>query len=44
MPGRKNYDGVLVGLCDGVVTINVNGDDKELPFDKISKINLAVVF
>ena len=42
--GRKNYDGVLVGLCDGVVTINVNGDDKELPFDKISKINLAVVF
>lgn len=42
--GSKNYEGSLVGREDGVVTVNVNGEDKQLPLDKISKINLAVVF
>lgn len=42
--GSKNYEGTLVGREDGVVTVNVNGEDKQLPLDKISKINLAVVF
>lgn len=42
--GLKNYEGTLVGLKDGIVTINVNGKDLEVPRDKISKINLAVIF
>ena len=42
--GRKNFDGTLVGLEDGIVTIRVNDSDVKLPYDKISKINLAVIF
>lgn len=42
--GSKNHDGTLIGLKDGIVTISVNGSEIELPKDKISKINLAVVF
>ncbi len=42
--GSKNHEGTLIGLKDGIVTISVNGSEIELPKDKISKINLAVVF
>lgn len=42
--GSKNYEGVLVGLNDGIVTIDVNGTEIDMPKDKISKINLTVVF
>lgn len=42
--GNKNHEGTLIGLKDGIVTISVNGSEIELPKDKISKINLAVVF
>lgn len=42
--GSKNHEGTLIGLKEGIVTISVNGSEIELPKDKISKINLAVVF
>ena len=42
--GAKNFEGTLVGKEDGIVTINVGGGDVGIPSDKISKINLAVVF
>lgn len=42
--GRKNYEGTLVGLEDGIVTVTAGGADHRLPLDKISKINLAVIF
>lgn len=42
--GSKNLEGELVGKNDGVVTVLINGEEKEIPEKKISKINLAVVF
>ena len=43
--GSKNYQGELVGLVDGVVTIK-DENDRELSFsqDEIAKVNLAVIF
>ena len=43
--GKKLYEGVLLGLFDGNVVINVE-NDKELmfPLDQVAKTNLAVVF
>lgn len=42
--GNKYLEGELVGKNDGIVIVNVNGDEIEIPEKKISKINLAVVF
>lgn len=42
--GKKNFEGVLQGKDDGIVTIKTDDGEKQIPFDKISKINLAVVF
>ncbi|MBQ6314647.1 MAG: ribosome maturation factor RimP [Mogibacterium sp.] len=42
--GKKNFDGVLVGKDNGIVTIEVGKDRIEIPENKISKINLAVIF
>ena len=42
--GSKKFEGVLQGLDDGIVTIKTETGDKQIAFDKISKINLAVVF
>ncbi len=42
--GSKSFEGILVGKIDGVVTIDVAGSKLEIPAEKISKINLAVVF
>ena len=42
--GSKMHEGILVGKNDGIVTIDTGDGELALPADKISKINLAVVF
>ena len=42
--GSKEHEGVLRGKEDGVVTIETDDGELAIPADKISKINLAVVF
>ena len=43
--GKKQLEGELVGLKDGIVTIkDDDGKEISLPKDKAGKINLAVVF
>ena len=42
--GSKEHEGVLKGKENGVVTIITDGGELDIPADKISKINLAVVF
>lgn len=42
--GSKEREGTLLGKEDGIVKIEEDGNMLEIPADKISKINLAVVF
>ena len=49
--GKKNYEGVLLGLADGVLSIEVIAQKKgeanmrvDIPFDQVAKTKLAVVF
>ena len=42
--GSKNFEAVLIGRDDGVVTVDTGSGRLEIPYDKISKINLAVIF
>lgn len=43
--GKKTYRGTLKGLKDNILTIEEqNGRIVELPFDKVAKTNLAVIF
>ena len=42
--GSKNLEGMLIGKEDGTVTLEIGGKRVEIPSDKISKINLAIVF
>ena len=42
--GSKSHEGILIGKTDGVVTIDTGAGELAVPADKISKINLAVVF
>lgn len=42
--GSKEHEGVLKGKEDGIVTIETDDGELGIPADKISKINLAVVF
>lgn len=42
--GRKYIEGVLAGRDGDIVLIDVDGKRLEIPVQKISKINLAVVF
>ena len=42
--GSKNFSGTLVARQDDTVIIDVGGKKLEIPSDKISKINLAIVF
>ena len=42
--GSREHEGVLVGKADGAVTVECGGEELSIPADKISKINLAVVF
>ena len=45
MDGRKQLEGELLGLADGIVSIkDDNGKEISLPREKAGKINLAVVF
>ncbi len=42
--GNKHFTGNLVGKEDGIVTIDIDGVNMSIPENKISKINLEVVF
>ena len=42
--GSKEHEGTLIGKADGIVTIETGRGTLEIAADKISKINLAVVF
>ena len=42
--GSKAHEGILKGKEDGIVTIDTGAGELEIPADKISKINLAVIF
>ena len=42
--GSKDFEGKLVSRENDIVTIEVAGRNIEIPADKISKINLAIVF
>ena len=42
--GSKSFEGVLMGKDGDIVSIKTDDAEIQIPFDKISKINLAVVF
>ena len=42
--GSKEHEGILKGKQDGIVTVETAAGELAIPADKISKINLAVVF
>ena len=42
--GSREHEGILAGKKDGVVTIETADGELDIPADKISRINLAVVF
>ena len=42
--GSKSHEGILIGKNEGVVTVDTGAGELAIPADKISKINLAVVF
>ena len=42
--GNKNFSGTLISKDGDLVKISVDGEEIELPLNKISKINLAVIF
>lgn len=42
--GSKSHEGVLIGKENGIVTIDTGAGELAIPADKISKINLAIVF
>ena len=42
--GSKEHEGILKGKQDGVVTVETAAGELAIPADKISKINLAVIF
>jgi ribosome maturation factor RimP len=41
LQGRKRYKGVLLGIEQGVVSVDLDGTVHELPFDRIVKARLA---
>ena len=42
--GSKSHEGILKGKENGIVTIETEAGELSIPADKISKINLAIVF
>lgn len=42
--GSKNFEGTLVGKEGDTVIVDIGSKRLEIPSDKISKINLAIVF
>ncbi len=41
---KKKFTGELIGLVDGKVVVEVDGDRLEIPRDQISQVRLAVEF
>ncbi len=44
LDGRRKFQGVLLGLKEGKVAVNVEGDEYLLPFASIDKANLVPEF
>lgn len=45
MDGRKHFEAILVGRADdGIITLNDEGSNLEIPEQRIARINLAVIF
>ncbi len=44
LDGKKLYTGILKGYADGIITIEDGGKDLSIEKEKVSKIQLAVVF
>lgn len=42
--GIKEFEGNLIGFENGIVKLQVNGEDREIPYDQIAKARLAVEF
>ena len=42
--GRRRYTGTLLGIEDGVVALEVDGERVELPFDDIRKCTIKPDF
>jgi len=42
--GQKNFQGTLMGIEDGKVLIEIDGEATAIPLDMISKARLAVEF
>ena len=42
--GIKEFEGILIGKEENVIKLDIDGATLELPADKVSKINLAVIF
>ena len=41
MQGRRNFTGLLQGLNDGQVLLEVEGQDVTVPFDRIEKARVV---
>ncbi|BCU82060.1 MULTISPECIES: ribosome maturation factor RimP [Polycladomyces] len=42
--GRNKFEGTLTAYAPDVLTVEVEGKPVEIPFDKVSKARLAIVF
>ncbi len=42
--GQKMVEGILIGLKDGYISVEVNGETIEIPKDKASTVKLVVSF
>lgn len=42
--GIKEFQGQLIGVDSGIVKLDINGEEQEIPFDKIAKAQLAIEF
>ncbi len=44
LDGKKEFSGILVGVKDDILTLNIDDKEFNLAMNSIAKINLAVVF
>jgi len=44
LDGRRNFEGVLSGVCDGHLLLEIDGANRELPLDMIESARLVPEF
>ncbi len=44
LDGRKEFNGILIGVKDDVLTLNIDNKEFSFAMSSVAKINLAVVF